>query len=134
MEITCEQIVSGDVLFCTVDEYTDGFNRQYDKILTELQLACADKELAVRRCKQIEQYHRLSEYTKGAAVMLDLRKKFELKGNFDVVEDLKNLVCIMTFLHDVDSLLKIVFIIIFVLLFCYNWILQFSDTHSCFLA
>lgn len=119
----CEQIISGDVLFCAIDEYTDGFNRQYKKILTELQLACANKELAVRRCKQIEQYHRLSEYTKGAAVMLDLRKIFELKGNFDVVEDLNNLVCIMKFSHDVDVVLKIAFIIIFVLIFCYKWIL-----------
>lgn len=92
----CARIVSGDILFCTVDEYFDSFQRQYDKVLAELQL-CADEDIARERRKQIEQYHRLSEYTKGAAVMLSLRKKFELQGNFDIVEDLKNLVCIIGF-------------------------------------
>ena len=90
--LLCRRIFSGEVTFMEIDLHFSRFDKNHEMIKRELLIACDTKETADRRLWQIEQYHRLADFSEGAKVMLDLRDGFQLTGNFDVVEDLTNLV------------------------------------------
>lgn len=98
----CQEIDSGNITFDRIDRHFDTFHRQYDLIEQELQMASSNHKLVKDRVVQIQQYHRLSEFTHGAEIMLKLRDSFKLQGDFKLVQDLSHLVS-----FNIDAIISI---------------------------
>ena len=88
-----EEIKTGQLTFGRVDAIFGSFDRKYDLIEKELALIIP-KDLAAERRRQIEQYHQLDQYSRGASIMLKLKEEFELKGDFATAEILVDMVSI----------------------------------------
>jgi len=59
----------------------------------ELMIVCnGNAQRVEERLKQIEQYHQLGAYSRGAETMLKIKKMFKLSGDFSPVEILVDLV------------------------------------------
>lgn len=59
-----------------------------------------DKKLWIKkRLDQFDQYKVLRERVKGAKVITEFAKQFDLNGNFDEVQKMMELVCIHFFIH-----------------------------------
>ena len=86
----CQKMSSGDITLDRIDKLFKKFERRYDVIQKEVELMC--KERAHDRVKQIKQYHQLGQYCDGADMMIKLRDKFELEGDFTDAKNLSGLV------------------------------------------
>lgn len=94
----CQSLTSGSVALCTIDKHMNYFKKDYKAIENELKIACGgDSAVATKRRHQIEQYHRLGDYSAGAQQMLKLKEMFHLNGDFSGVEDLANRVWMHSF-------------------------------------
>lgn len=87
-----KSITAGNVSFDTIDKHFGGFEKNYDLIQKELDFLCQNRRLVEERLTQIKDYHQLERYSRGAVTMLELRDKFELRGDFSTVEVLAGLV------------------------------------------
>lgn len=89
-----EEIMTGQLTFLRVDTIFGYFAKKYDFIEKELALIIP-KDLAAERIRQIEQYHQLDQYSRGASIMLKLKEEFKLEGNFATAEILIDMVSII---------------------------------------
>lgn len=87
----CEDVKTRQLTFERVDAIFGSFDKKYDVIENELALIIP-KEVAVEQRKQIEQYHQLGQYSRGASTMIKLRDEFELRGDFTMAEILVDMV------------------------------------------
>ena len=82
----CRNLATGTITFGKVDKHFAIYKGKYDKLLPEFRQMCMAAGIArnwvTQRFKQIQQYHQLHQYTTGAKLMLDLKNKFQLTGNF----------------------------------------------------
>lgn len=88
----CDEIGSGDIDFAKTDVLFGVFHRDYDHIERELSLACPQRDVVARRLRQIQQYHELDQYSRGAHAILEMRDNFQLRGDFRVPETLSDMV------------------------------------------
>jgi len=64
-----------------------------DAIMKELLITCSrNMQCANERLNQIQQYHQLGAYSRGAKTMIVIKEMFELTGDFSSVETLVDLV------------------------------------------
>lgn len=88
------RIQFGDITFTEVDRLREIFADNYAAMLAEFELMCGPemKKIALERIDQVKKYQELERYRQGATLMLTLKKKFALTGDFKIVETLLNLV------------------------------------------
>lgn len=93
---------SGDITF---QEFGNHFGEMKKKVVNKELNLIADtssddqKQWIKQRLFQFDQYKLLRERVKGAKVITDFAKQFDLKGNFDEVQKMMKLVCIHSFIY-----------------------------------
>ena len=99
-----ERFLSGNISFGEVDKFFNVFkgNQKYEDLTKEMRLITSrndsqgpplNSSIDVR-IRQIEQYHKLHNCIDAARIILDFKTSNGLEGNFQVVEDLLNQVCL----------------------------------------
>lgn len=101
-EKLCFDLKSGDITF---QEFGNHFGEMKKKVVNKELNLIADtssddqKQWIKQRLFQFDQYKLLRERVKGAKVITDFAKQFDLKGNFDEVQKMMKLVCIHSFIY-----------------------------------
>lgn len=101
-EKLCFDLKSGDITF---QEFGNHFREMKKKVVNKELNLIADtssddqKQWIKQRLFQFDQYKLLRERVKGAKVITDFAKQFDLKGNFDEVQKMMKLVCIHSFIY-----------------------------------
>ena len=106
------RFLSGDISFGEVDKMFRVFkdNQKYDDLANEIRLftlkggspAQTTEELITKRIEQIQQYYKLQRCVEAAKIILDFRTCLGLKGDFKLVEYLRNQVCLSFTFHTVS--------------------------------
>lgn len=96
--------LSGTISFREVDKFFSIFkgNQKYEDLTKEMKLITSRNDsqgpplnsVIDMRIRQIEQYHKLHNCIDAARIILDFKTNNGLEGNFEVVEDLLNQVCL----------------------------------------
>ena len=96
--------LSGTISFEEVDKFFSVFkgNQKYADLTKEIRLITSRNDsqgpplnsVIDARIRQIEQYHKLHNCIDAARIILDFKTSNGLEGNFQVVEDLVNQVCL----------------------------------------
>lgn len=99
-----KRFLSGTISFGEVDKFFDVFkgNQKYEDLTKEIRLITSRNDsqgpalnsLIDQRIRQIEQYRKLHNCIDAAKIILDFKTSNGLEGNFQVVEDLLNQVCL----------------------------------------
>jgi len=99
-----KRFLSGTISFEEVDKFFSVFkgNQKYEDLTKEIRLITSRNDgqgpplnsLIGDRVRQIEQYHKLHNCIDAARSILDFKTSSGLEGDFQVVEDLLNQVCI----------------------------------------
>ena len=99
-----KRFLSGTISFGEVDKFFNVFkgNQKYEDLTKEIRLITSRNDgqgppLNSRigdRIRQIEQYHKLHNCIDAARSILDFKTSSGLEGDFQVVEDLLNQVCL----------------------------------------
>lgn len=99
-----KRFLSGTISFGEVDKFFSVFkgNQKYEDLTKEIRLITSRNDsqepplnsVIGRRIEQIEQYHKLHNCIDAARIILDFKNSNGLEGNFEVVEDLLNQVCL----------------------------------------
>lgn len=101
-EKLCLDLKSGDITF---QEFGNHFGEMKKKVVTKELNLIADtssddkKQWIKKRLDQFDQYKVLRERVKGAKVITEFAKQFDLNGNFDEVLKMMELVCIHFSIH-----------------------------------
>lgn len=90
----CQDVGSGRLTFKRTDELFGVFDKNYDSIEKELRVACERWDVVKERLGQIKQYHQLDQYIHGAHIIIELRDKFGLSGDFSIPETLADMASI----------------------------------------
>lgn len=99
-EKLCHDLESGDITF---QEFGNHFGEMKKKVVNEELNLIADtssddqKQWIKQRLFQFDHYKVLRERVKGAKVITEFAKQFDLNGNFDEVQKMMKLVCIHFF-------------------------------------
>jgi len=109
------RFLSGAISFGELDKLFRVFkdNRKYDDLANEIRLFTlrdsspvqSTEELIDKRIDQIQQYYKLHHCIEAAKVILNFRTSLGLQGDFKLVEDLRNQVCLNVMFHT-SNLLK----------------------------
>lgn len=109
------RFLSGSISFGEVDELFRVFkdNQKYDDLANEIRLFSSrggipiqtTEELINKRIEQIQQYHTLYHCIEAAKVIQNFRTSLSLQGDFKLVEDLHNQVC-LHLISIISNLLK----------------------------
>lgn len=99
-EKLCHDLKSGDITF---QEFGNHFSDMKKKVVNKELNFIADKVLSSdskkewieQRLYQFEQYKVLKESVNGAKVLTEFAKQFDLNGNFEQVQKMMKLVCII---------------------------------------
>lgn len=99
-----KRFLSGVISFEEVDKIFKVFtgNQKYEDLAKEIRLITLQSGSQVQspnlsitqRIREIEQYHKLHNCIDAARIILDFKARVGLQGNFRVVEDLHNQVCL----------------------------------------
>lgn len=99
-----DHFLSGTISFGEVDKLFRVFknNQKYDDLANEIRLFTlrddipiqSTEELINKRIEQIQQYYKLHHCIEAAKVIQNFRTSFGLEGDFKLVEDLHNQVCL----------------------------------------
>lgn len=99
-----KRFLSGTISFGEVDKFFSVFrgNQKYEDLTKEIRLITSRNDsqgpplnsVIDMRIRQIEQYHKLHNCIDAARIILDFKNSNGLEGNFEVVEDLLNQVCL----------------------------------------
>ena len=99
-----KRFLSGTISFGEVDKFFSVFkgNQKYEDLTKEIRLITSRNDsqgpplnsVINRRIRQIEQYHKLHNCIDAAKIILNFKTSNDLEGNFEVVEDLLNQVCL----------------------------------------
>ena len=99
-----KRFLSGTISFGEVDKFFSVFkgNQKYEDLTKEIRLITSKNDsqepplnsVIDKRIRQIEQYHKLHNCIDAARIILDFKTSNSLEGNFEVVEDLLNQVCL----------------------------------------
>jgi len=99
-----KRFLSGMISFEEVDKFFNDFkgNQKYEDLTKEVRLITsrngsqgpAPNSDIDARIRQIKQYHKLHNCIDAARIVLDFKTSKGLEGNFQVVEDLLNQVCL----------------------------------------
>ena len=110
-----ERFLSGTISFGEVDKLFRVFknNQKYVDLANEIGLFSSregisiqtTEELINKRIEQIQQYHTLHHYIEAAKVIQNFRTSLSLQGDFKLVEDLRNQVC-LNLISIISNLLK----------------------------
>ncbi len=84
------ELKSGSITFKELDDNFCGFGRDYESMRQEwetLAITQGEKYQWIRETlEKVQQYHTLDQYREGAEVMLQMKKAFNLSGDFDNLE------------------------------------------------
>jgi len=97
----CKLLKSGEVLLRDLDTLTKTFQSNYEHIMVEFEVMCG-KQLASERIDQFKNYQLLDRYWKGAELMFEVKNRFKLTGDFEVLTE------IMTMVRDKNAQLRFV--------------------------
>lgn len=110
-----ERFLTGTISFGEVDKLFRVFkdNQKYDDLANEIRLFSSrggipiqtTEELINKRIEQIQQYHTLYHCIEAAKVIQNFRTSLSLQGDFKLVEDLHNQVC-LHLISIISNLLK----------------------------
>ena len=99
-----KRFLSGTISFGEVDKFFSVFkgSQKYEDLTKEIRLITSRNDsqepplnsVIDRRIRQIEQYHKLHNCIDAARIIFDFKTSNGLEGNFEVVEDLLNQVCL----------------------------------------
>lgn len=101
-EKLCLDLISGDITF---QEFGNHFAEMKKKVVNKELNLIADtssddqKQWIKQRLFQFDQYKVLRERVKGAKVITEFAKQFDLNGNFDEVRKMMKLVSIHFFIY-----------------------------------
>lgn len=108
-----ERFLSGAISFGEVDKLFKVFkdDQKYDDLAKEIRLFTlrsgspfqAPEELINTRIEEIQQYYKLHHCIEAAKIILNFRTSLGLQGDFKLVEDLRNQVCLNFMLHTIQS-------------------------------
>jgi len=110
-----ERFLSGTISFGEVDKLFRVFknNQKYDDLANEIRLFSSREGIPIqttevlinKRIEQIQQYHTLHHCIEAAKVIQNFRTSLSLQGDFKLVEDLRNQVC-LNLIYIISNLLK----------------------------
>lgn len=108
-----DRFLSGAISFGEVDKLFKVFkdDQKYDDLAKEIRLFTlrsgspvqAAEELINTRIEEIQQYYKLHHCIEAAKIILNFRTSLGLQGDFKLVEDLRNQVCLNFMLHTIQS-------------------------------
>lgn len=109
-----DQFLNGSISFREVDKLFRVFkdDQKYENLAKEIRLftlrndskAQAPDRLINRRIEQIQQYYKLHSCIDAARIILDFKTSLGLQGNFQLVEDLHNQVCLSFIFHSLYTI------------------------------
>lgn len=107
-----ERFLSGTISFGEVDKLFKN-NQKYDDLANEIRLFSSREGIPIqttevlinKRIEQIQQYHTLHHCIEAAKVIQNFRTSLSLQGDFKLVEDLRNQVC-LNLISIISNLLK----------------------------
>ena len=102
-------VMDGSLTLGDVDKFFDGYKNRKEDIFRELMCifnlrqdqgqtagdASQLKAIAEKRAGQIQQYQKLHQYANAADTIWDFKEAMKFKGDFKVVEDLRNQVSML---------------------------------------
>lgn len=108
-----DRFLRGAISFGEVDKLFRDFkdNQKYDDLASEIRLLTlrngspvqTTEELINTRIDEMRQYYKLHHCIEAAKIILNFRTSIGLQGDFKLVEDLRNQVCLNFMFHTIQS-------------------------------
>jgi hypothetical protein len=93
LEGLSDDIISGEITFAKMDKLFGGGEFNYTIMQRQMCQICDDTEVVEKRINVMKQFYRQENMSEFSKVMLKFKKDFNLKGNFEVFENMTQ-VCV----------------------------------------